>query len=489
MSLTDRNNIFSFTGRLIFASAILFITSPIIFACSCGGYSATCDSFKRADAVFVGLVQRIQDKKAKDEEGKEYTAGQLAHIQIEKSFKGIDVPEVVFRTEGSSCDAVYKEGQRWLFYAYYDPKTKSWGIRACDRSRHIEDAADDLLYLQGLPKSGETTRLSGVLEHYEQDPEKGFTRVKNLIGAKVKITGEGKTYEVYTDKNGVYEIYGLPAGKYAVQPEIPVGLKVRFPMHYGAVDFSDSQNVKLVLSERSCASLSFVLSANNRIAGKVFGADGRVLPNVCLNLTPKEKSAARNWIFDCTDGEGGYELKEIPPGEYLIVLNSEGKISSDEPFPTAYYPGVFEKEKATLLTISQSTNLDDYDIHIPSQETRRTIQGVLQFADGRPAAKKFVEFRADKVKEGFDGEVHTATDDQGRFTLTVLEGLKGNLRGFMYTFEGEFVDCTQLDKLIRANGGRVPDVGTKPIPLEIMRDIQDIKLTFPFPYCKKAREN
>jgi hypothetical protein len=108
---------------------------------------------------------------------------------------------------------------------------------------------------------------------------------------------------------------------------------------------------------------------------------------------------------------------------------------------------------------------------------------------GRPAAKKFVEFRADKVKEGFDGEVHTATDDQGRFTLTVLEGLKGNLRGFMYTFEGEFVDCTQLDKLIRANGGRVPDVGTKPIPLEIMRDIQDIKLTFPFPYCKKAREN
>jgi len=475
--------------RLILISVFFLISAPITYACSCAGYPSICGSYKKADAVFVGLVQRVEDRKSKDASGKEFRAGQIAHIQVEKAFKGMDLPEVVFRTEGSSCDAVYKAGERWLYYAYYDRKTKSWSTAGCDRSTLIENAPDDLLYLQGLPKSGETTRLSGELEHYEEDPEKGFTRVKSIIGAKIKITGGGKTYEVYTDSKGVYEIYGLPPGKYAVEPEIPVGLKIRFPMHHGDLDYSDRNNLKLILHEKTCASASFILSAKNRIAGRVFGANGRVLPSVCLNLMPKDKPARSNWIFDCTDKQGRYELDEIPSGEYLIVLNNDGEISSDEPFPTAYYPGVFDKNKATVLAISESTNLEDYDIHISSQEARRVLQGVLLHSDGTPAVDEFVEFRADKVKEGFDGEVHTSTDKQGRFTLSVLEGLKGNLRGFMYTYKGEFVDCPQLDKLIDANGGSVPDVGTKPIALEVTHDMQDIKLTFPFPHCKKAKEN
>lgn len=469
--------------------ALLLVNAPVVDACSCGGYPTPCGSYQSADAVFIGVVQNVETKKAKGRDGREYSAGQVAHIQVEKSFKGMVQPEVVFRTEGTSCDPTYKEGQRWLLYAYHDQKTKTWSIAACDRSTRIDNAPDDLLYLQGLPKSASTTRLSGELEHYEDDSEKGFTRVRNISGAKVKITGEGKSYEVYTDKDGVYELYDLPPGKYAIEPEIPVGLKIRFPMHYGAIDVSDRKNVRVVLSEKSCASMSFVLSSNNRIAGKVIGADGRALPNVCLKLAPKDKLAASNWsIFDCTDEEGRYELSKIPPGEYLIVLNYHGKISSDEPFPMAYFPGVFEKDKATVLTIAPSTNLEDYDIHIPSQENRKILQGVLQYSDGRPVVDEFVEFKADKVKEGFDGEVHTSTDDQGRFTLIVLEGLKGTLRGFMHTYKGEFVNCPKLDKLIDAKGGSVSDVGTKPMPLEITRDMQDIKLTFPFPYCRKAKD-
>lgn len=478
--------------KTLFAAVILtllLLSARAVDACSCAGYPTVCDSYRGADAVFIGVVQSVENNNAKGADGREYMAGQVAHIQVEKSFKGKALPEFVFRTGGTSCDPIYTEGERWLFYAYYDQKARTWGIAFCDRSRRIDGAADDLLYLQGLPKSAAGTRLSGELEHYEEDPEKGFSRVKNIIGAKVKIAGGGKEYEVYTDKNGVFEILGLPPGKYTVDPEIPVGLKVRFPVVYGkGFDVSADKHIRLALDEKSCASVSFVLSSDNRIAGTVFGADGRVLPNVCLNLSPKDKSARSNWIFDCTDSEGRYEMKEIPPGEYLIVLNSDGKISSDEPFPTAYFPGVFEKDKATVLTIAQSTKIEDYDIHIPSQENRRTLQGVLRYSDGKPVVKEFVEFKAGEVKPGFEGEVHTSTDEQGRFTLNVLEGMKGILRGFMYTYEGEYVDCPQLDKILKDKGGRVPDVGTKPMLLEITRDMQDIKLTFPFPLCQKAKE-
>src|SRR5829696_9002789 len=200
--------------------ALLLLNAPAVDACSCGRYPAVCDSYRSAEAVFIGVVQRVDSKKARGEDGREHILGQVAHIQVEKSFKGMAQPEVVFRTEGTSCDPIYEEGQRWLFFAYYDQKNKRWGIAACGRSKIIDGAAEDLLYLQGLPKSASTTRLSGELVHYEEDPEKGFTRLKNISGAKVKITGEGKGYEVYTDKDGVYEIYGLPPGKYAIEPEI-----------------------------------------------------------------------------------------------------------------------------------------------------------------------------------------------------------------------------------------------------------------------------
>jgi len=477
---------------LLAVFSLLFVASAgVAEACSCGGYAPVCFSYLAADAVFIGSVQRIELPKAqKDDEGKEYVAGQIAYIQIEKVFKGMkQQTQVIFRTEGSSCDAVYKEGQRWLFYAYYDKKSKTWGTRACDRSTRIEGAADDLIYLQGLPASAQKTRISGELTHYEDDPEEGFTRVKNIIGARVKIKGEQQTYDVYTDKNGVFEIYGLPPGKYSVEPETLPGLRLRFPIHFGEADFSDRKSPKLMLREKSCVAMDFVYSADTSISGTLFGADGRALPDVCLNLMPKEKPATRgNWNFDCTDKQGRFELDEIPPGEYIIVVNDDNKISSNAPFPMAYYPGVFEKEKATVITLSAGDRLQNYDIHIPSQEATRVLQGVLLYSDGRAVEGEFIQFRADNVKEGYDGETHTKTDAQGRFSLTVLQGLKGSLYGFMYTYEGEYANCPQLDKIIRANG-RSMEVTTKPLKIEINSDVQDLKLVFPFPRCEKAKRN
>jgi hypothetical protein len=59
--------------------------------------------------------------------------GQLARVHVEQAFKNMKQIEVVIRSANSDCDAVYKEGQRRLFYACYDRKGKAWTIRACDR--------------------------------------------------------------------------------------------------------------------------------------------------------------------------------------------------------------------------------------------------------------------------------------------------------------------------------------------------------------------
>jgi hypothetical protein len=112
---------------------------------------------------------------------------------------------------------------------------------------------------------------------------------------------------------------------------------------------------------------------------------------------------------------------------------------------------------------------------------------VLLYSDGRPVADELVRFTADAVKEGFEGEVTVSTGAQGRFTMTVLQGLRGKLHGFMYSYAGEYVNCPQLEKIIKAQGGIVPELRTPPLTLEINRDIQDVKLVFPFPFCEKDK--
>jgi hypothetical protein len=469
--------------------ALLFIAPNIANGCSCSGDPTICVAYASADAVFIGSVRKVdQHEPKKNAAPSEIFSGQIAHVQVERVFKGKDESEVIFRSRNTSCDPFYKEGQRWLFYAYFDKKSQTWSIRPCDRSTLIENAADDLLYLQALPGSAQRTRISGAIERYENDPVKRFTHVENISrvyisGIKVKISAEHKTYEVYTDGNGVYEIYDLPPGRYTIQPEIPTGLKSS-PIYRGEIDDSDEKSIKAVLREKSCVGVDFVFSADTAISGKVFGADGRAMPNVCLSLQPKGKTVAENWIFDCTDEQGRYELRDIPPGAYIIVVNYHGKISSDEPFPTAYYPGVFEKKRAGLLSIANGDKLADVDIHIPSQETRNVIQGLLLYSDGRPVADEFVEFKAEAVKEGYSGEVHTKTDAEGRFSLNVLRGLKGRIYGFMYT---HLYYCPQLEKLIKEKGGNVSTIETTPIQLEVTADLQDVRLIFPFPYCAKAK--
>ena len=270
--------------------ALLFAgNAGVAAACSCFGAPSVCGSYRAADAVFVGSVQRIElPRPQKGEDGEERVAGQIAYVRVEKVFKGMKSSRVVFRTEGTSCDTVYTEGQRRLFYAYYDKKTRRWGTRPCDRNALVEHAADDLLYLQGLPASARKTRISGALKHYEDDPAGGSKLVRAIVGARVTIRGEGRTYEVYTDENGVYEIYGLPPGKYVIEPEPPPGLRLYFTIEAGEVDNSERGETKLVLGQKGCAGVDFIYSPDTGVSRAPFGPDGRALPGVCLRPLPKE---------------------------------------------------------------------------------------------------------------------------------------------------------------------------------------------------------
>ena len=463
--------------KLILAAAALVLvlfTPDCVLACTCGTPTA-CASFEAAEAVLIGTVMRVEDRTAKDSHGVDYIVGQTAYVQVDEAFKGVKSQEMIFRGNGSSCDRHYGAGQRWLFYAYHNKEENTWFSAACDRSAELAWAADDLLFLRGLPGSAQKTRIAGTLRNRDYAP---------LAGVKVKLVSGFWTQEVVTDKNGVYEALGLPTGTYTIEPETPPNLKLRYTSRSLSAHEPAQRAEKVELKAKSCVVMNFHYAEDTLVRGRVFGAGGEPMRDVCVHLVFKDKPDDTPYLGDCTDENGRFNIDGVLLGEYFLVANEDGAISSDEPFPTAYYPGVFEREKATTLTFGRGDKLQDFDIHVPSQRASHVIEGRLLFEDGRPAMGVSVKFEAESKVDQVDAEANAIADSDGRFRLRVLEGIKGTVYGYMRAYSGEFLNCPKLEKIIKAREG----IFTNSVSVEVNRDLQDLELVFPFPKCKRPKE-
>jgi hypothetical protein len=470
--------------RNLFTSFVLVLLLPVYdaLACSCSKAPSPCEAYQAADAVFIGVVKKVEPELS----GQNMVYNnQTAYVQVEKGFKQATAgDEFVLHQPSHNCAPKFKAGERYLLYASLHKDSKTWEVYGCGRSRSAESAPDDLSYLENLSEAVKQTRLSGTLKHYEE----GFSLVKLLPGIKVSVVGQGKSYEAYTNQHGVYEVYGLPEGKYEIKPEIPPTSKVRFPMPFGPVSYTNERSLQVELKVGSCAGVDFVLSSDTAITGKVYGVDGKPMPNVCLKLIAADVRAPNPYfkISDCTEKDGAYRLDEVPPGRYIILANYDGKMSGDAPFRPTYYPGVFDKEKAAVITVGEGQKLDSYDIHVPEQFPTVVLKGVLLYSDGKPVQDEHVEFEVDDPKEGGEQVFYSRTDEQGRFSLKVVQGVAGSLRGEVTTYSGEYENCPEVEKLIVEKGERgMADLQTKTVRIDGTNNVQNIKLILPFRSCKK----
>jgi hypothetical protein len=156
-STLERLEVINMKISLIASSlALLLITPNAAYGCMCIFTPAVSDAYASADAVFIGSVRKTELRRPKGEPIEILHSGQIAQVQVERVFKGKGIPKAIFHAGLSSCDPIYEKGQRWLFYVYYDKKGRAWRIRHCDRSALIDNAGDDLHYLEGAsaPTSG-----------------------------------------------------------------------------------------------------------------------------------------------------------------------------------------------------------------------------------------------------------------------------------------------------------------------------------------------
>jgi hypothetical protein len=476
---------------LLLIATVFFFNINNAQACSCAPSPSVLDAYEGADVVVIAKVASVH----RTEKGNDYQGISSTNMTVEKVFKGsLKVGNKMVFSQGGGADCIWtfdeKDiGREFLFYLHAEGKNPdAWMAVTCGRSTSVEHGGDDLLYLENMAKVRGKTRISGTLGSLQ-------TMNVSVAGRKIRIIGKDKTYEVITDKHGVYEIYDLPAGKYLIEPELPHGWKIdNFMLRYSS-GFAGNEKadgtltrIPIVLESKKHAALDIYFDVDNAIRGKVYDPNGNLMRGVCLNLLPIDEDASTHFYkADCTEEDGAFNINEIPAGSYHLVANKEGKISSSEPFPTFYYPNTFEREKAAIITINEGDFLEDINIRVPQLQETIIVEGVFLYSNGKPVVDEAVQFKTDKTEENIDGDARTKTDANGRFSIKILKGLKGKLYGTMYTYSGQFENCPKLESIIKKMGNRVPEVITPALEIQADRHLSDVELKYHFPSCKKAK--
>ena len=206
---------------VLLVAAIFLLDPPTGRACSCAQKPTVLDEYEWAG--FVVIARAVSVEKTDD---KGHVNGvSSTDMVVEKVFKGsLKVGEKMTFAQGGGANCIWtfseeSVGERFLFYLRSGKEVPDvWMAGTCGRSRPVEYAVDDLLYLNNMAKRRGKSRISGTLSLYQSSPfENGEPIYKTLGGKKVRILGKAKTYEVTTNKDGVYEIYDLPAGSYEIR--------------------------------------------------------------------------------------------------------------------------------------------------------------------------------------------------------------------------------------------------------------------------------
>lgn len=492
---------------VLFAYFLIFPQS--ISACSCLRSPTVLDAYEGAD--FVVITEAVSIEKSQER----YNGFSSIRMVVEKVFKGsLKVgDELTFAqgVGGADCRWTFEKdpvGQKFLFYLYSkEEKPESVSATICGRSNRLNYAADDLLYLENMDKQRGKTRISGTLSSFQPSPVEDDVWTRKLLeGLEVRLIGEQKTYTATANKDGVYEIYDLPPGKYILEPDVPRGLKLDRIRSGGSPppqisdlprladkpkDGTQEQpkpsGIPLVLKAGKHAYFDFGYAIDNVIRGTVFDTQGKPIDGVCLDVIPDKGKASRQFFKnDCTKGGGLFAIDNIPAGSYLLVINKRGKISSREPFPTFYYPGVFEREKATSITIGEGDVVGNLSVHVPAMEKTITVEGVLLYSDDRPVVNEWVTFVADNVDERIDGRGGARTDASGKFSFTILKNFRGKLSAGLYVYTGQFENCPKVERLIKESGSTGITVKTNAIELDAEQDVFGLELRYPIPACKKT---
>lgn len=282
------------------------------------------------------------------------------------------------------------------------------------------------------------SRFFSDISHVTMTVEKVF-KGDTKAGAELTfIQGDSTldcSWEFYADQVG--ETYLL----YLYQPEKPSE-----PFYVSTCNRSKSVEYArwFTLRPKKHFGANIRLRLANRIAGRVLAPAGQPLDWVCVSLVETENSDSPA-CNSLTEADGTFDIESVGAGSYRLLINYQNIRSTRQPFPKMYYPGVASAEAAQVFTVKFGESIEGLKFVVPTLYERVKLQGIVRYANGRPANGRRVTFSTPKTAE-VDGNISATTDRRGRFSLTVLKGLHGEIHSSYNPDKHEFVNCPPLEQ-------------------------------------------
>jgi hypothetical protein len=322
----------------------------------CGAGGAVPEFYLSAESVIVAKLVPV-NKAGIDNLSRQYEMEPIQML-VEKVYKGKFVPGDTITLVPKSISR-YQEGDLDIKYLLYLGKpldNGQYGWRRCGRSARIDDANEDLLFLDKRDKVRGKTRISGRLKYWYGAPG-------DFSNRKIRIRQQDKVWEVLTNEYGVFEIYDLPSGEYLVEPEIPSGWKIHFYALRNIPSITPDSLIRQIPIELSYhISLAINFSIDNAIRGRVLTSTGEAMKGVWLEAEGIDRPYGGAHSLTMENGE--FELQGMPAGDYIVVADND--ITNKEQRGRIYYPGVFDKKLAKVFTMAPGVFINDLTMRMPN---------------------------------------------------------------------------------------------------------------------------
>ena len=350
----------------LLAAAFLLLPT-IVVACAIPPKPTVLEAYDDSDVVIIARAISVERLSEMAPSG---TFVSSTTMEVKKVFKGdlrVGDKMVFGQGNGIRCTWVFYDdvvGEEFLFYLDSPPADERlWYEFGLRRSHALEHSGDDLLYLNKMDKVRGRTRISGVLD------DEGLAGL-SLEGQTIRIVGRNKTYVARTDKNGVYELYDVPPGRYVLEPELKYGWKVdefrltrpptRSEWKHG---LKPGNRVAFTLRPRRHFGVDIKFTLSNQVSGAVYDSNSKPMQWVCVSLVPA-KSDSPLMCNDLTDELGRFQFDAVEADAYLLIFSHENKTTKGMPFPKLYYPGVPERERATPITVRHGESVKNLRVVI-----------------------------------------------------------------------------------------------------------------------------
>ena len=409
--------------RLLAAAATLatsILAAPTTAtACSCVPSGPPCQAYFDSGAVFVGTVQSITIRKRAvvDDRAFDHKYVRLAIDGPSRGVQGSSI-EIWTGMGGGDCGFDFKEGQRYVVYAWRHPDgTLSAGI--CSRTRLYSEATEDIAYLNSGPAAAPAARVFGTIKVGERKEPDGEWVQHPVPDVQVNVRGRVGVYSGATDAEGRYSIGGVPPGAYEIEALPPPVFSTRsLPWKFEIKD------------ARACRAQDFYLRYDGRISGTIVDSAGRPAAGVRIEIAPAGKPPDTLHAEPSrpeTNTSGQFELSDVQPGRYVLGVGLTQGMDDQQAYPATWYPGTADAAKAREIEIAPGTRVQLEPWVVPDKLSRLELTGTVVWPDGTPVGDASVVLR---VGSNQASEL-VRTDAAGAFRVRAFDRMTYKVQAYV----------------------------------------------------------